>query len=71
MRPTQEREAMSLKEHLQFLFMMVPTLLLVLAALVSAALPAHEPRQGAADLQAELAVTADIEAGLQHASAVR
>jgi len=61
---------MSLKEHLQFLFMMVPTLLLVVAALVTAALPAHEPLRGA-DLQAELAVTADIEAGLQHASAVR
>jgi len=71
MRPTQEREAMNLKEHLQFLFMMVPTLLLVVAALVTAALTAHEPQQGAADLQAELAVTADIEASLQHASAVR
>lgn len=70
MRLIQERGAMSLKEHLQFLIMLVPTLVLVVAALVTLALPPHAPENGI-DAQAELAVTADIEAGLQHASALR
>ena len=39
---------MNLKEHLQFLIMMIPTLLLLVAAVVTLAAPAHaaQPRPG-------------------------
>jgi hypothetical protein len=46
---------MDLKEHLQFLIMLIPTLLLLVAAVVTLALPAGSAREPAnvAQVQAE------------------
>jgi hypothetical protein len=60
---------MNFKEHIQFLVMMIPTLLLLIAAAISLAVPgapyASEPAV------VEYAVMVDTEAGPQHAAAVR
>ena len=52
---------MNIKEHIQFLVMMIPTLLLLIAALVSLAAPSSASQAAGADRH-EVAVAADTEA---------
>ena len=62
---------MSIKEHLQFFAMMIPTLLLLLAAVISLAAPI--PSMGASQptgVDSTAAIVVDTEAG-PHAVAVR
>ncbi len=63
---------MSIKEHLQFFVMMIPTLLLLAAAVVSLVAPI--PSAGAAQSSGadwNAAIVVDTETGPAHAMAVR
>ena len=67
---------MNFKEHLQFLVMMIPTLLLLIAAVVTLAAPTGAPSAAEATsaehyARHELAGVVDAEAGPLHAVAVR
>src|SRR5262245_3285419 len=53
-------DPMNIKEHIQFLVMMIPTLLLLVAALVTLAAPSSASQAAGADRH-ELAVAADAE----------
>ena len=53
---------MNLKEHLQFLIMMIPTLLLLIAALVTLAAPGKAAQRDADSGQVEIAIV-DTEIG--------
>lgn len=66
---------MNLKEHLQFLMMMIPTLLLLAAAVITLAAPAPsvgaQQSTGADSPHLEVAMVVETEAGSLNAVSVR